>query len=212
MIFGKKHKLCFKDKDWLWLSASGLLFLSASFVVNFYAGRYANSAASNSVSDIILSNIRVFDVDIIFVYGAIAFWIFVICLALSRPLTIPFICKSVALFVLIRSLFISLTHIAVFPYHLIIDTPHMLSWFTSYGDLFFSGHTGLPFLMALVFWKDKYLRILFISISIIFGITVLLGHLHYSIDVLAAFFITNTIYQLAVRFFKRDKALFDAGI
>ena len=77
------------------------------------------------------------------------------------------------------------------------------------GDLFFSAHTGTPFLMALAFWDNKFLRILFIVTAVFFGVIVLLGHFHYSIDVLAAFFITYTIYHMAEIIFKKDKKCFD---
>jgi hypothetical protein len=43
-----------------------------------------------------------------------------------------------------------------------------------------------------------------------FGIVVLLGHLHYSIDVLSAFFITYSIYHICELFFKTDKKIFDS--
>jgi hypothetical protein len=56
------------------------------------------------------------------------------------------------------------------------------------GDLFFSGHTGLPFLAALAFWHIPTLRIFYLASTWYFGTVVLLGHYHYSIDVLAALF------------------------
>lgn len=211
MIFNHDYKQYLKNKDWIWLSVSGLFLLAVSLVIDSYAGMYANLSMSNPVTDIILSNIPVFDVDGIFIYGPILFWIFVLLLALHRPNRIPFIAKSVAVFILVRSVFISLTHIASFPSHLIITPPHLFGLFSYYGDLFFSGHTGLPFLMALIFWNIKPLRILFIAIAVFFGAIVLAGHLHYSIDVLGAFFITPTIYNIAARVFKKDRILFDSA-
>jgi len=212
MTFNHGYKQYLKDKSWLWLSFSGVLLLGASLVANFYTTKYASVSMSNPVSDIILSNIRVFDVDGIYAYGGIIFWSFLFLLALSKPAKIPFISKSVALFVLIRSIFISLTHIAASPAHLIIAPSRFFGMFSYYGDLFFSGHTGLPFLMALIFWDNKRLRIFFLAASVFFGTVVLLGHLHYSIDVFGAFFITYSIYQIAVKIFKKDKALFDSKI
>jgi len=70
----------------------------------------------------------------------------------------------------------------------------------------------LPFLLALIFWDEKYLRYFFIVSSIFFGAIVLLGHYHYSIDVAAAFFITYTIYHIAKKLFPRDFELFKKGI
>jgi hypothetical protein len=203
------YKFHLKDKNWLFLSLSGVVLLIVSLVANFYSSKYASISMSNSVSDIILSNIRVYDVDGFFVYGGIAFWLSVFIMALARPNRLPFISKSVALFVLIRAVFISLTHIATFPSHLVIEPSLLFGMFSYYGDLFFSGHTGLPFLMALIFWDNKYLRVIFLASSLFFGVIVLMGHLHYSIDVLGAFFITYSIYHLALNIFKKDKILFD---
>jgi hypothetical protein len=55
----------------------------------------------------------------------------------------------------------------------------LVNKFSFGGDLFFSGHTGLPFLMALLFWENLRLRVLFIASSVFFGIIVLMGHILY---------------------------------
>ena len=62
--------------------------------------------------------------------------------------------------------------------------------------------------MALVYWQRTWLRYIFLAWSVAFAITVLLGHIHYSIDVASAYFITYTIYQLAIWAFPREYALF----
>jgi membrane-associated phospholipid phosphatase len=71
-------------------------------------------------------------------------------------------------------------------------------------DLFFSGHVGLTFLMALLLWDTPKLRYIYLAISAVFAVVVLLGHLHYSIDVLGAYFITYSVYMLSMRIFKKD--------
>jgi hypothetical protein len=114
-------------------------------------------------------------------------------------------------FVLIRSVFITLTHIGAFPDHAQIDySLNIVKLFTRGGDLFFSSHVGLPFLLALVFWKNELIRALFIIASVFFAFVVLLAHLHYSIDVASAFFITYTIFHIARTFFKKDRAVFES--
>jgi len=83
-----------------------------------------------------------------------------------------------------------------------ISAPSFFYFLTYANDLFFSGHVGLPFLGFLIF-KDKKIRYFMLSASIILAVTVLLMHVHYSIDVAAAYFITYSIYALGKRLFGR---------
>ena len=205
------HKHYFTNREFLVSFFTAIILLSASFIANFYAGIYATKEAGNSVTDIILSNVRAFDVDIFFIYGPVIFYSFLFVLCVRAPQRIPFVVKSVALFIFIRSIFIILTHIGPFPGQIPMDSL-LINKFSFGGDLFFSGHTGLPFLMALLFWENLRLRVLFIISSVFFGVIVLLGHIHYSIDVFSAFFITYTIYHIAEIIFKKDQKLFHHGL
>jgi hypothetical protein len=112
-----------------------------------------------------------------------------------------------ALFLLVRAVFVSLTHVAPSPIDPQLPAPFLNSIF--YGsDLFFSGHTGLPLLAALAFWHIPPWRMLYLALTAFFGAVVLLGHYHYSIDVLAALFITHGVFQMSCWLFGRDYALF----
>lgn len=210
----RRYKNYFLDKTFIFSVFSGISFLILSLIMNFYAGTYATSRASNYVQDIVLSNIPVFDVDGIFIYGPLIMWLFVASITAYKPNKIPFILKSIALFVIIRSIFITMTHIGPYPDQLplSVGANNYINKFTFGGDLFFSSHTGLPFLMAMIFQDNKTLKKIFISTSIFFGIIVLLGHLHYTIDVISAFFITYSIYHIALKFFPKDKEFFDHQI
>ncbi|MBI2099852.1 MAG: hypothetical protein HYT48_00750 [Candidatus Vogelbacteria bacterium] len=206
-------KRYFSNKQFLISFGGSVLLLLASLVVNFYAGIYATEKASNYVTDIILDNIPVFNVDLVFIYGPLVLWSFVLIIFFNRPQTVPFTVKSIALFVLVRSMFITLTHIGPFPDAATIDyTSDFVKKFTFGGDLFFSAHTGLPFLMALVFNQNRKWRAFFALAAVFFGAIVLMGHLHYSIDVLSAFFITYTIFHIAKYIFKKDHELFNNGL
>ncbi|MCX6757735.1 MAG: phosphatase PAP2-related protein [Candidatus Nomurabacteria bacterium] len=206
------YKVHFSEKKFVFSVVSALMLFVVSLFVNFYAGMYATERASNSVTDIVLSNIRSFDVDSLFIYGGFIIFIVITLFCLFEPKKLPFIIKSVSLFVLIRSLFITLTHIGPFPSQIDITSENFLTNFIFGGDLFFSGHTGLPFLMALIYWDNKIVRFFFIVMSLFFGTIVLLGHLHYTIDVLSAFFITYTIYHMARYLFKNDYEFFKKSL
>ena len=97
-----------------------------------------------------------------------------------------------------------LTHLGPSPEKTPIDDGIFLGRLLSGNDLFFSGHTGLPFLLALIFWDVPLVRWISIGVSVIFGTAVLLGHLHYSIDVFSAFFITYSVFRMAQYFFAKD--------
>jgi hypothetical protein len=114
----------------------------------------------------------------------------------------------VALFVVARSIFVMMTHLGPLPDQTYIEPNSFLEKITFAGDLFFSGHTGLPFLFALMFWDNKYFRYIFLVASFVGGGAVLLGHLHYTIDVFAAFFITYGIFHIARWLFAKDYSLF----
>jgi hypothetical protein len=62
-------------------------------------------------------------------------------------------------------------------------------------DLFFSGHTATMFLFGLVA-TQRYLKIYFFLATVVLGILVLLQHVHYSYDVIAAPFFAFICYYI----------------
>jgi len=202
-----KYKTILAQKGFVFSVLLGLLLLALSLGINYVTGTYASRIASNSVTDILLDHLPVMDVDFIFIQGFALFILFIFGLMLYEPKTIPFIFKSLALFIFIRSIFMSLTHIGPFPQQAPMESYRIVNLMNFTGDLFFSGHAGGPFLLALSFWRQKYVRLIFLAMSALFAVAVLLGHYHYSIDVFAAFFITYTIYHIAIKFFSKDYRL-----
>jgi len=73
-------------------------------------------------------------------------------------------------------------------------------------DLFFSGHTTTVFLIFLCLRK-KYDRMYALFASVALGILLLVQHVHYTIDVLAAPVFTYAVYRLALVFTKRENEL-----
>lgn len=65
-------------------------------------------------------------------------------------------------------------------------------------DLFFSGHTSTLFLLALVI-PHRGLTVVFLFCTVLVGCCVLMQHVHYSIDVLAAPFFTYPCFTIARR-------------
>jgi hypothetical protein len=213
--FITKYKLCFSSKHFVLSFMLALFMFISTLIISVYAVEYATASASSSVTDLVLSNIGPYDVDGIFVNGAIIMVLFIIFVCVWEPRRVPFVVKTISIFIVIRSVFIISTHIGLFPTHAVIDPSSqnviediigtkLYSSFFLGDDSFFSGHTGLPFLLAFLYWDKKWLRTIFMTLSVMFGIVVLLGHLHYTIDVLSAFFISYGIYRMARILFKRD--------
>lgn len=185
-------------------------FIVCYFVIFPYSIDFANTHAGGSVPDLILSNIPVYNVVDFFVYGMFALITFIAALCLLDPKGSPFILNCLSVFVLIRSVFVSLTHLGPFATHAVSDFGPTITNAFFGADFFFSGHTGAPFLMALIFWDNTVLRYIFLLWSFFFAAIVLLGHLHYSIDVLSAFFITYAIYRICVWLFPIHYKQFEA--
>ena len=211
-IFGElpaRYRACVKRPEVLLSILYSVLLFAASVFVSFYAINYATESASNSVTDIILSNIPAYDVDGLFAWGTLLLIVFIVLILLLYPKRIPFTLYSMGIFYMIRSAFTSLTHLK--PYPALPSNGNwgvLLNHFLFGGDLFFSAHTGVCFLMALIFWRNKILRYIFLGWSVYMAVVVLLGHYHYSIDVASAYFITYTIYRINEWLFPKAQRVF----
>lgn len=207
----KRHSTYLTDRAFLLSAGLSIALFAVSVAATWVTGTYATENASNHVTDIILSNTPVFNLSGVFVWGTVVFVAFIIGILTLDPKRLPFTLLSLALFFFIRSAFITFTHLGPFPERDLVDGV-IASRFALGGDFFFSGHTGAPFLLALIFWRERTLRTIFLCTSVFFGIVVLLAHLHYTIDVAAAFFITYSIFSMAEVLFPSARRLFYEGL
>lgn len=203
-------KLLLKDKAYVLSFMVGLIVFVGSMVVNQFASAYQDSIAYAPVGDLILDRLPTYNLDFLFTWGFyFLVSLFFIYPLLFRPEIGPFVLKTFAILSLVRSAFIILTHIgppAGFFYNDV-----MISSVESFADmklmfkndLFFSGHTAAPFLASLLFKKSKIMKWFMLFGSFIMGATVLLMHVHYSIDVFAAFFIAYGVYAFSDKIFNR---------
>jgi hypothetical protein len=197
------------DTSRIFASLIAIVIFLLSLVVNYFASQYAFVRKGNPATDILLDNLPVVQMDNAFVVGTWIFVLFLICVILARPGRAAFIMKSMALFIVVRSAFIIMTHIGPSPLNTLAAPGEIGRAFSSGADLFFSGHTGMPFLFALMYWHNVRLRYIFIIVSIMAATGVILGHIHYTIDVASAYFITHGIYLVAKRIFPRDYRAFN---
>ncbi len=207
-----KHQACWGNAAFMKSSLLATLFFLIALVVNDRAGDFATARMSNHVSDFLLDELPVVDVTRLIVAGSIFLAASVPILMILEPSRIPFTGYTMGLFIFIRAAFVCLTHTAAPSGSLGYDSPFFRAIGLAYnGDLFFSGHTGGPFLLSLIFKEQIRLRITFVSVSVVLGALMLLARAHYSIDVFAAFFISYSIFHLSMWFFPGARRVFHEG-
>ena len=189
-----------------------LVLLSLAIVFQFYATGYSARVSSNFVHDLLLDNLPVVDLNIIIIEGALAAIVGTLILLFVKPRYLIFTLKAVAIFIATRGVFIAVTHLGIYPGQINPGTGFFDHIYTNLGleaGFFFSGHTGLTLLMALIFWDEKFWRYTYLILAAIFGISVLLAHVHYTIDVLAAPYMTYAVFKMSQYFFDEDYALIE---
>lgn len=191
----------------------GFAYLAEHFA-NLYELQYSLRPTSTHVGDLLLDNLPVINLNIIIIEAALLVIFFgTLYIIFRKPRYVLFSMKAVALIIATRALFVSLTHVGIYPGA--INPGYgffegLYTYFNFQTGFFFSGHTAVPFLMALVFWKSPRHRYVFLAVSLTFAVAVLLAHIHYSIDVLAAPFMAFGIFHLAKHLFPKDYALIEA--
>lgn len=194
-----KHVKYIKDSTFVLSLLKSFSFFIFSIIVGHFAVIYATANSGISVGDIILDNIKAVDTSYVHEWVAYYLYYFIFILLAFNVKYLPFSLNSIGLLILTRSFFVNLTKLGI-PQ----DSNYIKSFFTQGGDLFFSGHVALPFILSLIFWNKKILRVFFLSVSVFMGVSVLLGHQHYSIDVFAAPFIAYGVFKFSQRLFKRS--------
>ncbi len=192
----------------------GILLLSLAVISQNFASSYAMANSGQFVGDFFLEVLPIINLNNIIIEGAFIAFLLTIILIFQKPNYIIFTMKASALFITTRAFMISVTHLGIYPGQITSGfgfSDRIYEALNLHAGYFFSGHTGFPLLMALIFWKKRVLRYLFLTISAVFGISVLLAHVHYSIDVFAAPFMTYSIFKLAEYLFPEDYALVDAA-
>lgn len=202
-----KHLYAYSRKYYFLSVVSGFILWEFAIRYMFQGGSFAESMPyTPSVHDLLLDYLPTTDMNWISTYGIE--WVIkfsYIYTLIFLPKRIPFMIKAFAMFKVFRGSFIVLLH-AGHPFGMIPDGFANVLGGTHYltKDLFFSGHTGYTFLAVFVFWDIKILRYLFIITAVSIGSTTLFMHDHYTIDFLAAFPITFTVFIVTKELFKSD--------
>lgn len=174
--------------------------------VSFAASSYNDSKSYISVSDLVIDNVPVVNLQFFYTWGAyFLIGLFFLYPLIFRPEIFPFVLKTFSLLIYLRSGFILLTNIGPpvgFFYEGAEVGGSLMAHVLFKNDLFFSGHTAYPFLGFLLYRKSPICWIFLVG-SIIMALTVIFMHVHYSIDVFAAFFIAYGVHAASDRIFLR---------
>lgn len=203
-----KHTLFWKDKTIRHHVLLSVALLIISLFLSYFSRSYAGNYLNNVIPDLLLEHLPVVNVGYVFFQGAFLFLLMLVGTLVWEPKHIPFVLESSALFFSVRSFFVTMTHLSApaieYYTHIGSNATYTIS---SGNDLFFSGHAGFPFLLALIFWHYKPFRYLFLLSSLVGSTAVLLGHLHYSIDVFSSYFIAFGVFKASEYFFKKERIL-----
>lgn len=113
---------------------------------------------------------------------------------------LPYLLALFGFWYLIRDVFIALTPVASPADMLAIFQPQDgPAGLIAAHELFFSGHTGIPFFCFLTAKKPGWARPVYLGVSLLMAVAVLLTRNHYAIDVLAAYPMTYAITVLGGR-------------
>ncbi len=199
-------KILLKDKAYLLSLLGGIIFLVGAYLVNDFFSVINDTYVYVSVGDLILDQIPTYNMEFFFTW--VMYALMALCFiypTFFKPEIVPFGLKTFSILILLRCGFINLTHIGPpvgFFYDGMKVGGSVIADLLFRNDLFFSGHTAYPYLGFLVF-KESKIRWVLLAGSILMAITVLLMHVHYSIDVFAAYFITYGTYRLSDMIFNK---------
>jgi len=182
--------------EYRYLILLSLIIVAAATFLDYYSGVYVSTKTKVAyVPDLILDHVGPIDIGFFYVYGylTLCFALFLYPFVLHIR-TLHVVVSQFSFLVMLRGVFVLLTHLQTPPDGIVADFPWIFKGISFQNDMFFSGHTAIPFLGFLLF--PGKIRYFFLGGSICMGTIVLLMHLHYSIDVFSAFFITYCCYRI----------------
>jgi hypothetical protein len=183
--------------------ALGLLVIG--IIATIASGNYVDGVKATAVRDIILNAIPTINLSFIFTWGLLfVLAIYLVYPFIFKPKKLHYALGLLGLLLIARSLFMIMTHLKVPQGVIHMKTDGIFSFLKYQNDLFFSGHTAIPFLGFLVYNENKILKYFMLMSSIVLGITVLAMHIHYTIDVAGAYFITYGVFTLGNKLFNAN--------
>jgi hypothetical protein len=193
-------------EHWHLILLSLIIVVIATFL-DYFSGKYVSSTKTAHVPDLILDHIGPIDASFFYTYG----YMLLCSVLLLYPFffhirTLHIVVSQFSFLVMLRAIFIMFTHLETPPDAIPVHFPGLFQGLCFENDMFFSGHTAIPFLGFFLF--KGWLKYFFLCGSIFMGTVVLITHTHYSIDVFSAFFITYCCQKMgSALIYKTEKWL-----
>lgn len=191
---------------WAAPAALALALLAGSYLILFAVCRVRGAAALSPGWDPVVASLPRRDWTWLLSQGYVAFLacFFGFWLARDRR-KLAFLLAATAVLMLVRDAFVLLTPVGPLPDLIplyksgVVGGLHDRLEFD--GELFFSGHTGFPFLYFLLTRRERAVSLACLAVSLVNGLGVMVTRNHYAIDVLGAFAIVPTVSALSRRLF-----------
>jgi hypothetical protein len=195
-----------ESQRWAGLTVFGFSLLAVSYLLMFWVCRYRSGVPFSPGIDLLVRQLPLLDWTgllsqgyILFLSGFFLYWI------RNDWRRLAYILTATAVMMLVRDVFLLLTPVGPLPGLIPLYTSKLVPGVRGYlefdGELFFSGHTGAPFLYFLLSRRHRALSLICLAVSFANGLGVLLTRNHYAIDVLGAFVIVPTVVTLSRHFF-----------
>jgi hypothetical protein len=195
-------------KWWIATLAGVLFMFCLSYALYTKLGWLADQRALPVGNDWLLRRLPLVNTMPVLSWGWFALHLYAVGAAVAyHPRRIPFLIFLLTVYMVVRTAFIFLSPIGP-PTDMVDMRLHdaifsrILGTWTFMNEFVFSGHTAIPFLFYL-FFRTPGLKRLMLAGSTVMAACVLLSRNHYTVDVLAAFFTSYSVYSLAEAGYER---------
>jgi len=195
-------------KWWIFTLAGALFMFCLSYALYTKLGWVADQRALPAGNDWFLRHLPLVNTLPILSWGWFGLHLYAAGAAVAyQPRRIPFLFFLLTVYMVVRTAFVFLSPIGApsgmvdMRIHDVIFSKILGTW-TFTNEFVFSGHTSIPFLFFLFFKTPGLKRLMFVG-SIVMAVSVLLSRNHYTVDVIAAFFMSYSVYALSKAGYKR---------
>jgi membrane-associated phospholipid phosphatase len=183
-LLSAEHAAVAREQWWVVGFGLGLAALVCVRLLNAFMGMYVTTRGGPALNDIFLDAVTRVDVVWLHLFLSSVMYTLVIGIFVFFPRRAPFLLWTLVTVILLRVCALPLTELGMY-----VDAVRIDSEYTFGGDLFFSGHVAIATTLVYFYWDTPLLRALTLGMLTVTIGTLILGHLHYSIDIFTGLFV-----------------------